>query len=491
MKEKSLSENVPITETELIESIRDFYTPRSLVRAICDIGRIPPHSLESHVGVGFIDIADYTYLSKFLSPKENQILLNGLYTAFQIVLERHGGYMNKIEGDSMMFQFDDILDRRLRSLGKEERLSLIARELFFTCVEMQRICILFNHADGRFIDSSAPEEAHSALSDAFDIINSLRSKNDLSSTLFAFFQIRIRIGANIGEVTIGNFGPYGSKHWDVIGLPVINAKRMESTAPVGGLRISAEFFDILERNGIADDYLAQFKAEASEQGSVYRYIAKEELFHYREVTVREKHGARYPTYSVQVYPTLPESICRQTQELLLHGEGGAKRVVEFIKYYRGNHYVIDRLESLFEKKGVYIRKRKLLEIVHPKLARVTVGKKDPSLFTILGYLDRYQDYVQSSPSEDTAVEWADYDSYIAALTDGAKSRHESRKRLAVQKSWLFEVVIPIVYSAIEASLREYQATLETDGSRGPGKVAIASGGAAASDDEDIADLEPA
>ncbi len=491
MRDKSLSEKTPVTETELIESIRDFYTPRSLVRAICDIGRIPPHSLESHVGVGFIDIADYTYLSKFLSPKENQILLNGLYTAFQIVLERHGGYMNKIEGDSMMFQFDDVLDRRLRTLDKEERLSLIARELFFTCVEMQRICILFNHADGRFIDASAPEEAHAALSEAFDIINSLRSKNDLSSTLFAFFQIRIRIGANIGEVTIGNFGPYGSKHWDVIGLPVINAKRMESTAPVGGLRISAEFYDILERNGIADDYLAQFKAEASAQGSVYRYISKDELFNYREVTVREKHGARYPTYSVQVYPTLPESICRQTQELLLHGEGGAKRIVEFVRYYRGNHYVIDRLEALFEKKGVVIRKRELLELVHPKLARVTVGKKAPSLFTLLGYLDRYLDYVQSRPAEETAASGESYDSFISSLVKDAKSRHESRKKLAVQKSWLFEVVIPVVYSALEASIREYQKTNETAAQDADRKVGVTPGGAAAMNDEDVADLEPA
>jgi class 3 adenylate cyclase len=236
-------------DSELLELIRDYYTPQGLLKALCEMGQIPQHSLESHVGVGFIDIADYTYLSKFLSPKENQIVLNGLYTAFQIVLERHGGYMNKIEGDSMMFQFDDVLDRRLRGLGKEERLSLIARELFFTCVEMQRICILFNHADDRFLDSSAPPEAHEALADAFGIINNLRKKNDAYSTLFAFYQIRIRIGANIGEVTIGNFGPYGSKHWDVIGLPVINAKRMESTAPVGGLRISRDFSKYWRRTG--------------------------------------------------------------------------------------------------------------------------------------------------------------------------------------------------------------------------------------------------
>src|SRR5574344_808452 len=100
-------------DQDLIQTIEEFYLPRHLVQAIYDIGHIPADSKEAQVCVGFIDIADYTHLSKYLSPKENQILLNGLYTAFQIVLERHGGFLNKIEGDSMMFQFDDILDKKL------------------------------------------------------------------------------------------------------------------------------------------------------------------------------------------------------------------------------------------------------------------------------------------------------------------------------------------------------------------------------------------
>ncbi len=449
-------------DSELLELIRDYYTPQGLLKALCEMGQIPQHSLESHVGVGFIDIADYTYLSKFLSPKENQIVLNGLYTAFQIVLERHGGYMNKIEGDSMMFQFDDVLDRRLRGLGKEERLSLIARELFFTCVEMQRICILFNHADDRFLDSSAPPEAHEALADAFGIINNLRKKNDAYSTLFAFYQIRIRIGANIGEVTIGNFGPYGSKHWDVIGLPVINAKRMESTAPVGGLRISRDFFEILEKNGIADDYLAKFKEEAKDQKSVYRFIKKEELFHFREVTVQEKHGAKYPTYSVQVYPTLPESICHQSRELLLHGEAGAKRVVDFIKYYRGNRYVIEKMEALFISLGIHLRKGDILELVHPKLARISSASKEPSLYTLLGYMDRYQDYVLARTDAPAPNEWFGYDSYMKSLSEETKARFEGRRKNILQKAWLFDVMIPLVYASIESSIREYQDTIAED-----------------------------
>ena len=64
---------------DLMHSIEEYYLPRHLVKAIYDIGHIPAHSREGQVGVGFIDIADYTRISKFLSPKENQVLLNGLY----------------------------------------------------------------------------------------------------------------------------------------------------------------------------------------------------------------------------------------------------------------------------------------------------------------------------------------------------------------------------------------------------------------------------
>jgi len=446
------------TEFDLRKAIEDFYLPRHLVAAIYDIGHIPPHSQEGQVGVGFIDIADYTYLSKFLSPKENQILLNGLYTAFQMVLERHGGYLNKIEGDSMMFHFDDIIDRRLWDKKAEERLTFIAGELFYTCIEMQRVCVQFNQADDHFLDTTASDEARHALTAAFAIITSLRNKNDISSTLFAFFQIRIRIGANVGEVTIGNFGPGGSKHWDVIGLPVINAKRMESTAPVGGLRISADFFALLEKTGIAADYYNQFKDEAKKLDSVYRDIEYKELFEYREVVVYEKKGAMYKTYSVQVYPALPESICIQAEELLHHGLQGARRIIEFIRYYRGNHYVICRLERMLAARGVVFRNKEMLAIVAPKYAKAVEAKRQPNLFTILKYMNRYQDLVQTVAGNENEHDFYAYDQYMTRVREQILDLYEKRKKTIIQRTYFFEVVFPLVYASLESSLREYQLT---------------------------------
>lgn len=443
--------------TALMQSIEEFYLPRHLVKAIYDIGHIPAHSREGQVGVGFIDIADYTHLSKFLSPKENQILLNGLYTAFQIVLERHGGFLNKIEGDSMMFHFDDIIDKRLWEMDRDSRVVFIARELFNTCVEMQRACIRFNHADDAFLDAEASDDARKALQDAFGIIKSLRSKDDISSTLFAFFQIRIRIGANIGEVTIGNFGPGGSKHWDIIGLPVINAKRMESTAPVGGLRISAEFFDILKASGIADEYYRQFREEAKKLGCVYQDIHWDDLYRFREVIIREKRDASYKTYSVQVYPTLPESISRQAEELLMHGAKGACEIIEFFRYYRANQYVIDYLERVLEAKGVIFRKDEILTMISPKIAS---AKREAgtqlNLFKILSYMDEYLDYVQAIPDDLETPNFLCYTQYMAHKKEIMLSFYEKRKKMILQKTYFIEVVVRLVYSSIESSILEYQ-----------------------------------
>ena len=64
------------------EEIQKYYLNQQLVEAIYAHGEIPEQSKTTIVGVGFIDIADYTFLSKFLSPVENQVMLNGLYTAF-------------------------------------------------------------------------------------------------------------------------------------------------------------------------------------------------------------------------------------------------------------------------------------------------------------------------------------------------------------------------------------------------------------------------
>lgn len=442
--------------------------------AILDIGGIPSTSRETHVGVGFIDIVDYTFLSKFLSPKENQEVLNGLYTAFNSVLKRHGGYLNKIEGDSVMFHYGGFTDERTRTDDDEHVLRVIAKELFYTCVEMQRVAVLFNQANARFLSENTSEEDRLALQRAFEIISRLRKDDELMSSMNAMFQIRIRVGASIGEVTIGNFGPEGARQWDVIGVPVIDAKRMETTAPVGGLRIAREYYEILQQIGVVDEYYQRFIRENQILGSRYQHIGREELFQYKMVLIESKKNARYETYSIQVNPGLPEQLASQIESLLDQGPSGADIILQLIQSYRGNRYVVDAIEELFARVGIRLRRRDMFEPMYPKRFRELMNetggdvesleqriREEYSLFDLFEKLGKYQDIIKTSPDRrDTPAQFGNFEQYMAEERDRIQRVFEEEKHAIVQRSYFYNVVYPIVFTSIRASILEYQSESE-------------------------------
>lgn len=145
-------------EISIRKQIENYYLPKQLVEAIVENGSIPEESEQCVVGIGFIDIADYSFLSKFLTPMENQIVLNGLYASFSWVLQQHGGYLNKIEGDSLMFHYGGNIDPKIRDLDSDEAEKYIAQELFYTCIHMQRVAFLFNDANDSFLYGSDNED---------------------------------------------------------------------------------------------------------------------------------------------------------------------------------------------------------------------------------------------------------------------------------------------------------------------------------------------
>ena len=458
------------------QKIEEYYLPKQLVSAIRELGEIPKTSVETSLGIAFIDIADYTFLSKFLSPKENQVVLNGLYTAFHWVLKRHGGYLNKIEGDSLMFHFGGILDPRVKEKSEEDAMVYISKELFYTCIEMQRVCVLFNQASDRFIYEGADENTREALDKAFDIISMLRNNLELASSINALFQIRIRVGATIGEVTIGNFGPDGAKQWDVVGLPVIDAKRMETTAPVGGLRISEGFYNILEENGIIDAYYQRFRREAWALGGAFKDITKEDLFRYSRVTLKDKRDAEFKTYSVQVNPGLPEAIAEQVSLLLEKGEGGADKILELLQYYRGNRYVNSAVEKIFREKNLLLRKDHILRLIFPKKYK---GYRDKlgddertkqfieenfTLHKLFQKFGDYQDKIKLDVDfEGFAGDFVDYESWFAREEKEIRKNFSHHRFSAVHRAYFYNVVYPLVFASIRASILEYQHSFQHEG----------------------------
>nr|MDA3810203.1 adenylate/guanylate cyclase domain-containing protein [Spirochaetaceae bacterium] len=365
------------------KQIESYYLHKQLADALLIKGEIPLDPIQSSIGIGFIDIANYSYLSKWLSPKENQLLLNGLYSAFSQVIKQKGGFLNKIEGDSLMFHFGGIIDTNISNLSEEETLSYIASNLFHTCVEIQRTCHLFNNADKLFLDKYTHPETKDCIERAFYIVSSLRSNLAMASGVDAMFQIKIRIGASIGEVSIGNFGPKGKKQWDVIGEPVIEAKRMESTAPIGGLRISESLYNLLDKNSTLDEYFNDFKNEAEKNKGEFRNIKRYELFSYKEVILKQKNNVQFRTYGVQVRPDLPEEIAKQVNAFLSLREEGVDEILYIIKYYRGNDQILQAIENTLTKNNIIINKIELLRLLSPKKYEELISKTDPEIDRIL------------------------------------------------------------------------------------------------------------
>jgi hypothetical protein len=309
-----------------------------------------------------------------------------------------------------------------------------------------------------------------AILEAYRILGELRS-GYASATFNALFQIRIRVGASLGRVLIGNFGPDGAKQWDVIGMPVIEAKRMESSAPIGGLRITSGFFEILHENGITREYHRRIKREANAMGSVYRKIAFEELFQKALVYLKDKKNAEFETYSIQVNPSLPESICDQSKLLLSRGESGADDIVNFIKYYRGNHFVINKLENLFGEEDVVIRKDALYRIMFPGKyksmlfdmdgdvagVRRRIGESH-SLFDLLEMLGKLQDSVKgrSDPERSKEEDFGGYDLWMSEMRASIQRAYDTNKKATHQAYYFYNVIFPLFFENIKAAILENQ-----------------------------------
>lgn len=452
----------------LLNEIMSYYIPEQLRNAIIARGSIPDVSQDQYIGVGFLDIVQYEYLSNFITPRENQILLNGLYTAFYNILVARNGYLNKMEGDSIMFHFGGELDSSKVGLSTDDQLTSIGRDLFFSCIEMQKASAVFNKASSQFLDYAVGEDQKPVLAAALAIIESLRSQTELLTSFDGLFQLRVRIGAAIGEVSGGNFGPPGAKQWDVIGVPVIVAKRMESTAPYGGLRISQDLYDILDKSNLVNEYCDQLREEGLRLGSKYQSMENHEVFRYHKVVIKEKKNAVFDTYGVQVNAALPKDIRHQVTSLLELSHLGAEKIVDLIMHYRGNRYVLDEIEECFEQLNIKIRKAELLKVIFPKrykelntqdseVFEKTVDEQN-SLYDLCEKLNQYQS-IMNQELLDTPSEAQAFNTYDEAMNmeyEYVKQKNQKQSFYMIQRAHFYNTVMPLVCALIKNSILEYQ-----------------------------------
>lgn len=141
------------------------------------------------VSVLFADIKDYTALSEQLDPEQVEELVGGLFREFADVIARHGGYVDKFMGDSVLALFG-----APRSLGDDTERAVAC------ALEMQR----------RAQASNAGREN----------------------------KLGVRIGIDTGEVVVGNIGQRGE--YTAIGDAVNTANRVQSAAEPGSVFISSD-----------------------------------------------------------------------------------------------------------------------------------------------------------------------------------------------------------------------------------------------------------
>ncbi|MBN2509259.1 MAG: adenylate/guanylate cyclase domain-containing protein [Spirochaetales bacterium] len=460
-----------VSTEQLKTDVARYYLNKQLEEAIVKHGKIPEEPVEAPIGVGFVDIVNYSYISSWLSARENQAFLNGLYTAFHSVLKRHGGYLNKISGDSMMFHFGGNIDPLLDGLDDKTAQVTIARKLLYTCIEVQKTCRQFNDADADFLKNYDSSQARRSIRRAFSIIKNLRENLSMVSSINAMFQVKIRIGACMGDVCIGNFGPEDARQWDIIGEPVIEARRMESTAPVDGLRISQSLYKLIEKSGIAQEYFTEFVEAARVNGGLYQHIRRDELFLGKTVILQDKNNVTFDSYAVQTNPLLPEIIREQVALLLEHPDDDGDEIVSLLTYHRGNRHVVNAIEDLFTEIGVHIRKLDLLIKIYPKAYRKLlerfdgevdhirryIQKKVP-LFTLFRLIDRMSDLSrQIARNEDSgAPAYTNFASYIKEremqLTMQFQQGQKERERYMYIQGFL----LPFLVSHIKASIIEFK-----------------------------------
>jgi adenylate cyclase len=457
---------------DLKTRIASTYINRQLEAFLLRHGNIPEVPSESCIGVGFVDIVDYSYLSAWLSPLENQRFLNGLYTAFSLVLKKRGGYLNKISGDSLMFHFGGKIDPMVSDMRPDEAEPLIARLLFLTCIEIQESCRLFNRADEDFIPANIDAESRNDLVQAFTIIRTLRENLALVSSISNLFQVRVRIGAAIGDVCIGNFGPEGAKQWDVVGVPVIEARRMEASAPVDGIRMTKRLSEVLEHTGLFQQYLSYFRGKAS---GFYQAIAIEELFAFRQVVLVDKRRASFESCVVQANPDLPEDIWRFVEGALESGVSGIETIIGVLTYHRGNRLIIEAIEELFKERGIALRKARMYKFLVPglyaKLVRRSGGseaeadariERKTTLYHLFGLLGKLQDALKANVADcKEEIPFAHWDAWADERISCLKRAHEEVRLKQDHCRYFLEVLFPGFFAMLEASLREYFSAMES------------------------------
>ncbi len=187
-------------EKEVLRRSFESYFPPSVVERILADPTMISKGQRKELTILFSDIKDFSAHSSSYSPDRIRGFLNDYFETMVEVVFTHKGTVDKYIGDGMMVFFGD--------------------------------------------PEPAPDHALRSVRAAIEMQNKAR---ELSAKWAGEggFPVRVRIGINTGEVVVGNMGSSRRLSYTVLGSAVNLAKRLESSAPVGGILISQRTRDLI------------------------------------------------------------------------------------------------------------------------------------------------------------------------------------------------------------------------------------------------------
>ncbi|MDR0583645.1 MAG: CHASE2 domain-containing protein [Treponema sp.] len=170
------------------------YFPKSLAERISAEGSIDLAPAYKELSVLFADISNFTKWSADKAPDLVHTFLSHYLESMAAIIFEHGGTIDKFMGDGILAFFGDPFEQA-------------------------------DHADRAVETAIAMQQKISVLRDLWMPRNGI--------------DLKVRIGINTGKVIAGNLGTKTRIEYTVIGAAVNLGQRMESSAPPGGVLVTA------------------------------------------------------------------------------------------------------------------------------------------------------------------------------------------------------------------------------------------------------------
>lgn len=214
-------------------SLRRLVLDDADIRVAIQEGRIDPGDAgrEAEVTVLFCDIRSFTAFSEGALPYDVIHILNRYFETLGVIIDRHGGYIDKYMGDGIMVLFG--LDRGVKD-----------------------------------------HHARSAVAAGRDMAASLPEFNRYLKSHFNH-QFRIGVGIHTGTAILGSLGYHKKKEYTALGDTVNTASRIEALNKETGTTVLVSEHT---RNLVTDEFRWGRRFEAAVKG-------KKELLHIYELLV--------------------------------------------------------------------------------------------------------------------------------------------------------------------------------------------------------------